>query len=206
MTNVSIYSLAMVVAVAELSVLFVSAYPDVPEDYRRYFIERSTNCWTRDVPGERRLNQNLPLFTTNDPHGILGTSMTVCGWLPPDASGMWSWGPEAALRFDVSALAVAEIDVYATMGALVAPSHPEQIIEILSGGRMLTSFRLTSSALVEQRFVVPAEVVAEASSSKLDLWFYFPTSISPRELGINSNGRKHAVRLTNIRLEAIAPQ
>jgi hypothetical protein len=204
--RIAAYAAAGLIGLFELGVLVALANPDVSADYRRFFIDRTTNCWTRDVAGERRFGQTIDMVIAEgtDPYRHAGSLMLVCGWLSPSGTGTWSIGPEAALRFDTSAIKGNDLDLHLELLPYVSDTHPTQRVTASVAGEEVAALTLDKNSLRQQTIHIPARLVDAAPGGKLDLWFAFPDAISPQTLKINDDNRKLAIRLITLRAEAIA--
>lgn len=203
--RIAAYATAGLVGLFELGVLVALVNPDVPADYRRFFIERSTNCWIRDVAGERRFGQTLDMVIADgtDPHRLAGGLVLVCGWMQPSNTGTWSIGPEAALRFDVAAIKGHDLELHIDLLPYVSDTHPTQRVPITAGGEEVATLTLDKDSGREQTIRIPARLVDAAPDGKLDIWFAFPDTISPHTLGMSDDTRKLAIRLVTLRAEAV---
>ena len=179
----------------ELFVGILILFPQVPEQFRAYYIDRSTDCWPFEVSGAYRLGATVSFVRPASP-GI--GNLKVCGWLDPEDTGTWSIGPEARLRFRVPP-PVADLLLELDMLAFVATGLPEQVVNLTVNGSPLETLRLGPVSSGKKYFRIPRALVLE-NWGVVELWMQFPTARSPASLGINNDQRRLAVRLRSVRL------
>ena len=93
------YLLVGLVALFELGVFWLMLHPDVPPDYRAYYIDKTTTCLNQPVSGAYTLGTVIP-FT---PEGRdAAEPVRVCGWEGPTGDGTHAVGTSSRVRFTYS--------------------------------------------------------------------------------------------------------
>ena len=96
MLRTGTYVLAGLIALFEFAVFWLMLNPDVPPDYRAYYIEKTTTCLNQPVAGTYSLGTTID-FT---PDGREAAKLLrVCGWEGPTGDGNHAVGTSARLRF-----------------------------------------------------------------------------------------------------------
>lgn len=179
----------------EAAVLVMIATPNVSEAYRAYFIERSTDCWPRDVSGEIELGRRV-WFVKADARAGAG-NLAVCGWMPAAGSGTWSIGPQSRLRFAVGG-ATGPLRLQLDLFAYVSDNHPRQRVVVSADGQPLRELVLDRFSERMHEVQIPAEAIG--ADGQVELVLDFPDARSPRELGLGDDDRRLAVRLISLLL------
>lgn len=179
----------------EAAVLVMIATPNVSETYRAYFIERSTDCWPREVSGEIDLGERVWFLKADARAGA--RNLTVCGWMPAAGSGTWSIGPQARLRFDAGG-ATGPLRLQLDLLAFVSDSHPRQRVALSANGHQLRELVLDLQSGRMHELEIPAEAIG--AEGDVELVLDLPDARSPRELGSGDDDRRLAIRLISLRL------
>ncbi|TIU31510.1 MAG: hypothetical protein E5W38_15750, partial [Mesorhizobium sp.] len=89
------YALAGALAAAEIAILALALNPQVDDDYRAYYIDKTTTCLNRDAVGRYTPGRTVS-FRSDGASEAMG--MMVCGWSGPVADGTHSLGETSRLR------------------------------------------------------------------------------------------------------------
>jgi hypothetical protein len=123
-------------------------------------------------------------------HGM-GSLYTFQGWSEPEVWGRWSVNGEAAIQMRLADSSSKALELELVMGAFVTESHPCQEVGILVNEKEIARQPLCLGKGGEQpssyKFVLPRELLR--SDGKIDIRLDTPHSISPKTLGISSDGR-----------------
>ena len=205
----ALYALTAVLVVLHGIVLAAALNPDVPPDVRAYYIERSTDCWEQTVAGAH-LDETVeltlqPATFRHDMMTRLGLTpqraLLVCGWIGPEPMGAWSSGPESRLRFRLAG-SPRDLRLVLQIRPFLSPEHSSQRAVFYANGEPLATLTLAETSPVLQTVGIPAEI-AFRQAGVLEVAIGFPDARSPRELGVNRDPRRLAVRLLSARLESL---
>src|SRR5690606_532598 len=178
-----------------VSVVYLVATPDVGADYRAFFIERSSDCFPHPVYGTLELGRRVS-FREADATGA-AAGLKVCGWIEATPNGTYSTGPEARLLFRVDG-EPAPLRLELDMLPFVTSSHGQQRVRIAANGAPLAVLELDAQSSLRQTVVIPAGI--QGADGRIELSLTFPDARSPKELGINADRRRLAVRLISLEL------
>jgi hypothetical protein len=166
------YALVAVIALFELVVMWLMLHPDVPPDYRAYFIDKTTTCLNHPVAGTYNLGTIVP-FT---PEGRdAAKPIKVCGWEGPVGDGTHAVGTSSRLRFTYPEPATA-LTLELQMVAVKKADHPSQRVEIVLNGETVDTVTATPDAPQHFSISIPPGIVRSASG-RLDLELRFPDAI-----------------------------
>ena len=163
------YLLVGLVALFEFVVFWLMLHPDVPPDYRAYFIDKTTTCLNQPVSGTYSLGTVIP-FT---PEGREAAKLIrVCGWERPTGDGTHVVGTSARLRFAYSEPATA-LTLKLTMVPVQKDGQPTtQRVEIVANGTLVET--VTLDTLTPQDVSLPLPAPA---NGKLELELRFPDAV-----------------------------
>ena len=94
----ALYALAAAIALVEVAILWQALHPNVPDDFRAYYIDRTITCLPQPVTGDYVLGTEID-FRSGGPNT---RELRPCGWDGPAGDGMHAIGTESRLRFAVS--------------------------------------------------------------------------------------------------------
>jgi hypothetical protein len=190
------YALAAVLAGSEIVILALALNPDVPADYRAYYIDRTTTCLNRDAAGSYTLGQTVSFRRDG---GKQAAGIKVCGWSGPAGDGTHSLGETSRLRVNLPPL---RQDLTATleMAAVIRPPQTTQRVVISVNGVRAYETTLSGKEPRTVSFVIPYAVLAYAKP--LEIAFDYLDGIPPTPAA--SNIYKRAIKLVMFRLETTA--
>jgi hypothetical protein len=163
------YLLVGLVALFELVVFWLMLHPDVPPDYRAYFIDKTTTCLNQPVSGTYSLGTVIP-FT---PEGRDAAKLIrVCGWERPTGDGTHVVGTSARLRFAYTEPATA-----LTLKLSMVPVQKDgqltiQRVEIVANGTLVQTVTLDTPVPRDVSLALPAP-----ADGKLELELRFPDAV-----------------------------
>ncbi len=189
------YTLAAVLALAEIVILWQAVHPDVPADYRAYYIDRTTTCLPQPVTGEYEMGREIDFRSGGDPT----RELRPCGWDGPAGDGMHSIGETARLRFAVSGKQPLTLMVELT--GVTLPGPDRQRVIVLADGDEIADWLVTPGITERFEAAIPA---APAESGYLDIALEFPDAINPGKGTSNTHWR--SVKLTAASLTPAAVQ
>ncbi len=162
------YLLVGLVVLFELVVFWLMLHPDVPPDYRAYFIDKTTTCLNQPVTGTYTLGAVVP-FT---PEGRDAAKLIrVCGWEGPTGDGTHAVGTSSRLRFTYAEPATALTLKLSMVAAKKGGQPTTQHVEIVANGTLVDTVTVTGDA--PQEFSLPLP----AAGGKLDLELRFPDAV-----------------------------
>lgn len=163
------YLLVGLVALFELGVVWLMLHPNVPPDYRAYYIDKTTTCLNQPVSGSYTLGTTVR-FTPEDKDAA--KLIRVCGLEGPTGDGNHAVGTSARLRFTyaepASVLTLQLSMVAIQKGGTVMPQH----VEIVANGALLDTVLLDQPE--PQQFSLP---LAAPADGKLELELRFPDAV-----------------------------
>lgn len=181
------YGLATLLAMFELAVLWQALHPQVSDNYRAYYIDRTNTCLSQPVTGEYTLGTEID-FRSGGPNT---RELRPCGWDGPAGDGMHSIGETSRLLFDVGAAQPLSLMLELTGVSLEGP--PVQHVDVSANGVALGTLEVTPGRTDRFTTAVPAAVIDGAG--KLMIQLDFPDAIDPSK-GRVSNTHWRAVKLS----------
>lgn len=163
------YLLIGLVALFELGVVWLMLHPNVPSDYRAYYIDKTTTCLNQPVSGQYALGAVIP-FT---PEGKDAAKLIrVCGLEGPTGDGNHAVGTSARLRFVYSETATALTLQLAMVAIQKGGKVMPQRVEIVANGMPLATITLDQPT--PQQFSLPLPAPADG---RLELELRFPDAV-----------------------------
>ncbi|AZO24266.1 hypothetical protein EJ070_28640 [Mesorhizobium sp. M1E.F.Ca.ET.045.02.1.1] len=189
------YALAGALAAAEIAILALALNPQVDDDYRAYYIDKTTTCLNRDAVGRYTPGRTVS-FRSDGASEAMG--MMVCGWSGPVADGTHSLGETSRLRL---ALPPLRDGLQATLEIIpvIRPPQTSQRIVISANGTEVHRATLAGAGPATVSFVIPQ--AALAGRARLELVFDYPDGIPQSPDASNIYNR--AIKLTSFRLDAL---
>jgi hypothetical protein len=193
------YTLAALLAGAELVVLGLALNPRVHPDYRAFYIDRTTTCLNRDLIGSFSLGETVSFrYLGLEPEQMKrAEGMKVCGWSGLAGDGTHSLGQTSRLRVNVAGVR-GRLTATLEMVPVLRPPQAAQRVIISANGVRVHEATLTGNAPQEVSFAIPQAVLADAEM--LDMAFDFPDSV--RQTPVASNIYDRAIKLVSFRLSA----
>jgi len=165
------YALVALFGVFELGVLWLVAHPDVPPNYRAYYIDHTTTCLDQPVSGAYA--GGVVCFL---PGGAdQAKPLKVCGWEGPVGDGTHAVGTSARLRF-VTGTAFADPVLTLELIAVAKDGLPSQRVEVLLNDQLIDVITVSSRDAETFALPIPADVLA-TSAGRYDLTLRFPEAI-----------------------------
>jgi hypothetical protein len=130
-----IFAGVIALGLAELGLGAFAATSDVGPEYRAYYIDRTTGCLPREVPGTYTLGTTLPLFSTA-PHQDFD-NILVCGFENSRSDGTWMRGAEGRLRFALGDGPRQDLELRLEVLVPITPRWPSQRLTVLANGQQV---------------------------------------------------------------------
>ena len=192
---------AMIV-VFDLIVLYMVLKPNVTDDYRTYYIDRSASCFPRaDNVATGYYPLGEPISFVPDRSGYELDTVRWCGFMPPSNTGIRSFGDYGILRIRMP---LPDDDFLLTFSswANTDSSKPERDVQVLVNDERVGTLAFTSAKRIDGRFLVP-QIVARAGGKDengndvVEIKFMVPRTGPP---GTNSEPITLQLRLEALRL------
>jgi hypothetical protein len=183
-----LYAAAAIVALFELGVTWAALHPDVPADYRAYYLDRSTTCLDEPVNGSYSFGTEIAFRSSPDDRLI--KPLRVCGWEGPVGDGLHAVGESARLRFAVPYNA-ADLTLMLEMVAVdFAGPEGQRVVVSVNGTKV---GEVQAVARTPRRFDFTIPNAALTANHRLDVELSFPDAIlvDPQD----SNTRKRSIKL-----------
>ena len=163
------YVLVALFGAFELYTLWLAANPDVPPDYRAYYLTQTTTCLNQPVSGAYQ--GGILSFL---PDGAAAAKpVKVCGWEGPVGDGNHAVGTSARLRFALDT-PVRNPMLSVEMVAVKKGDIDTQHVDVLVNGEQIGEITVTAGA--PQKFEVPLGT-PNAPPGTYDVTFEFPDAL-----------------------------
>ena len=181
------------IALLDLAVLYMVLKPNVTDDYRAYYIDRTASCFPRITSGYYPLGQ--PISFVPGRNGYDRDSVRWCGFMPPNSTGIRSFGDYGILKFSIP---LPDDDLLLTFSSFAntAADKPRREVEVLVNGQTVGTLVYVDARRVNGRIVIPQRV-ARAGGKDLSIRFEVPRIGPP---GTNSEPVTLQLRLEALRL------
>jgi hypothetical protein len=163
------YLLVGLVALFELGVVWLMLHPQVPPDYRAYYIDKTTTCLNQPVSGQYALGTTVR-FTPEDRDAA--KLIRVCGWEGPAGDGNHAVGTSARLRFVYAKPATALTLQLAMVAIQKGGATVPQRVEIVANGTLLDTVTLDQPTPQQVSLPLPAP-----ADGRLELELRFPDAV-----------------------------
>jgi hypothetical protein len=180
----------------ELYVLWLAFNPNVDDDYRAYYIDRSSSCFPREASvatGYYPLGE--PVTFVPGRNGYARDTLRWCGFIAANNQGIRTFGDYGILRlkFDMP-----DEDLLLSFSSFTNAGSKDlpQEAGVVVNGEKLATLTFTSSKRVEGNVLIP-EAVAKKGDSGLEIRFEVPRIGPP---GTNSEPVTLQLRLQALRV------
>ena len=180
------YALAAMLALFELAVLWQAVHPQVSDNYRAYYLEKTTTCLPQPVTGQYGLGTELDFRSKGDDT----REIRPCGWDGPAGDGMHSIGETSLLRFELGQ--PQDLTLMVELTGVTMQGPPLQHVVIAANGTPLGTLEVTPAET--ERFTLPVPASAIGDDGTLVLQFDYPDAIRPGPRIANTYWR--SVKLT----------
>jgi hypothetical protein len=184
---------AVALAIAfELAVVWLMLHPEVPADYRAYYIDRTTTCLNQPVSGDYAFGTNVSFRSEGR---ALAMPLRVCGWEGPAGDGTHAVGTSSRLRFTVPEGTAGPLVLRLELVAIARDGHPVQRVEIFANGAELGVPSVLPETPQAFELSVPASVLRPGP---LEVELRFPDAV--RMAPGDSDTRMRSIKLLSARL------
>ena len=189
----------------DLVVLYMVIRPNVTDDYRAYYIDRTASCFPRaDNVASGYYPLGAPISFVPDRSGYKLDTVRWCGFMPPSNTGIRSFGDYGVIRMK---LPLPDDDLLLTFSswANTDASKPERDVQVVVNGERVGTLPFKSAKRMDGRIVIPQRV-AKAGGKDADgndvllIRFEVPRTGPP---GTNSEPVTLQLRLEALRVTAL---
>jgi hypothetical protein len=180
------YALAAVLALFELAILWQAVHPNVSDNYRAYYLTRTTTCLPQPVTGDYTIGTELDFRSGGDNT----RENRPCGWDGPAGDGMHSIGETSLLRFELGA--PQDLTLMVELTGITMEGPPVQPVVISANGTPLSTVEVTPAQT--ERFTLPILASAIGADGTLVIQFDYPQAVRPGPRIANTYWR--SVKLT----------
>lgn len=180
------YALAAILALFELAILWQGLHPNVSDDYRAYYIDRTTTCLPQPVTGEYVLGTKLDFRSEGDET----RELRPCGWTGPVGDGTHSVGQTSRLRFAASE--TGPLTLMLELTGVTLPGPAQQRVVVSANGQEIQEITVTPDKTERFSILIPAS--ARDDDGFVDIQLDYPDAISPGKRVANTYWR--SVKLT----------
>lgn len=178
------YALAALLALFELAVLWQALHPNVSDDYRAYYIDRTATCLPQPVTGAYTLGTEIDFRSGGDET----RELRPCGWSGPVGDGLHSVGETSRLR-----LAAGQPQPLTLMLELTGmPGSVAQTVLVSVNEISIGTLAVPPEATGRFTLAIPAASIGEDGMANIRL--DYPDAINPN--GRTANTLWRAVKLT----------
>ena len=182
------YILVAVIALFELTMLWPIFHPDVPDDYRAYYIDKTTTCLNQPVAGTYTLGTTID-FTPDGREAA--KPIRVCGWEGPAGDGTHAVGTSARLRFVYAEPAVPAV-LKLRLVAIRWQGQPTQRVEVEFNGTPVETLTVASDAPQDFTIAIPPDLAA-AANGRVELELRFPDAVKVG--AVDPDTRRRSIKL-----------
>ncbi len=191
------YALAGLLFAAEAAVVWLMLNPDVPEDFRAYYIDRSTTCLNQPVPGTYAYGTVVD-FTSDGREQAM--PLRVCGWEGPAGDGTHAVGTSSRLRFRGDPQPGSH-DLVLDLAAVTRDGEPQpQRVDVVVDGDLVTTLAVTKPEPQSFRLPMPDTAIADGT---VELILAFPDAV--RMGPTDPDTRYRSVKLTRAGIVPATP-
>lgn len=183
-----LYVLVALAALFELAMLWPIFHPDVPDDYRAYYIDKSTTCLNQPVAGTYTLGTTID-FTPDGREAA--KPIRVCGWEGPAGDGTHAVGTSARLRFVYAEPAVPAV-LKLRLVAIRWQGQPTQRVEVEFNGTPVETLTVASDAPQDFTIAIPPDLAA-AANGRVELELRFPDAVKVG--AVDPDTRRRSIKL-----------
>lgn len=185
------YGLAALLALTELVVMWQTLHPNVSEDYRAYYITRTSTCLPQPVTASYVLGEAVNFTSNGDIE--MARELLPCGWEGPNDDGRQSLGETSRMRFAIGPQQDLRLEL--VLKGINLNNAGDRDVRLFAGEQPIGQALVGAEDTETFQFDVPAEAIKDGY---LDLRFDYPNAIETSP-GI-SNTYWRSVKLISARL------
>lgn len=166
-----LYGAAALIFGFEAAVVWLMLHPNVPDDFRAYYITHTTTCLNQPVTGD--YEWGILIAVDSRAAGALKT-IRVCGWEGPVGDGLHAVGTSARLRL----VGTPDADETVLVAELAAVRKDGEVrpqrVNVLLDGDILANWQVTRDTPQRFTLALPAQAVADG---RVELELAFPDAV-----------------------------
>ncbi len=190
------YALVALLIAFELWAAWLMLHPDVPEDYRAYYVDQTTTCLNQPVSGEYVLGTPVSFR----PDGIdQARPLRVCGWDGPAGDGTHAIGQTSRLRFALPPNTSGPLLLRLEIFAITWEGQPVQRVAVRVNNTVLQTIPVPAGETITTEVTVPPDVVGTGAEA-LELALDYPDAIQVAPT--DSDTRMRSIKLLAAQLSA----
>lgn len=185
---------AALLALLYLGVLFMVLKPRVSDDYRAYYIDRTSSCFPRLITGYYPLGE--PVSFVPGRSGYSRDTIRWCGFKPPSTTGIRSFGDYGILKLKFP---VPDDDLLLTFSSWTntGADKPRREVKVLVNGEDVGTLVYTKRDRVDGKIVIPERLAKLSPPDGMEIKFEVPRIGPP---GTNSEPVTLELRLEALRV------
>lgn len=193
--RITAYAVVALAIAFELTVVWLMLHPQVPPDYRAYYIDQSTTCLNQPVSGAYAIGTTISFRSG----GIeQAKPVRVCGWEGPAGDGTHSVGLTSRLRFALTDPTPGPLSLMLELVAVEKDGHPVQRVAIEANGTPIeTATALAGIPLTLDLVIAPEIIASNPAALEIALHYADAIRMSPSD----SDTRRRAIKLLAARLD-----
>lgn len=166
------YALTGVLLGAYALVMWWTIHPNVPENYRAYYIDQTTTCMNQPVPGTYTLGTLVSFL----PDGAEAAKpLKPCGWEGPAGDGTHAVGTSSRLRFNWSEPTATPLSLSLDLIAIRKADTPiPQTVDVVVNDRKLATLDVAGPDAQHFDIPLPPDLV---TAGRADVILEFPTAV-----------------------------
>jgi len=185
------------IALFDLMVLYMVLRPNVSDEYRAYYIDRTASCFPRIISEYYPLG--VPISFVPGRNGYLRDTNRWCGFMPPNNVGIKSFGDYGILKLKFP---VPDDDLLLTFSswANTSKDKPARDVQVLVNGEQVGTITFATALRVNGKFVIPQSVAKASKDGAMEIRFNVPVTGPP---GTNSEPVTLQLRLEALRVSPL---
>jgi hypothetical protein len=185
------------IALADLGVAYLVLNPRVADDYRAYYIDRTSSCFPRVITGYYPLG--TPVTFVPGRSGYARDNIRWCGFKPPSTTGIRSFGDYGILKLKFP---VPDDDLLLTFSSWTntGADKPRREVKVVVNGEQVGTLVYTKRDRVDGKIVIPQRLAKLSKADGMEIRFDVPRIGPP---GTNSEPVTLELRLEALRLVAL---
>lgn len=181
----------------ELVVFWLALHPNVADDYRAYYIDRTASCFPReDKVADGSYLLGNPISFVPGRNGHIRDNLRWCGFMAPNNQGIRSFGDYGILRLRFP---VPDDDLLLTFSSFANAStkDPPREVTVSVNGERVDSVIYTDAKRINGEMTIPMAVAKANAAGGLDIRFEVPRIAPP---GTNSEPVTLQLRIEALRV------
>lgn len=189
------YGLALLIALAELGIVWLMLHPSADKDYADFYIHHITTCLNQPKAGPYVLGEVTSF--ASEGYGP-GAAMRICGWDGPAGDGLHSVGTTSRLRLSFAPI---ESDglLRISLTGVDPGTAPEHRFDLMANGTKVATLAVEKSKTRAFSVPLPKAVLA-AEPGVLDLVFAYHDAV--RVGPDDTDGQRRTIKLLSLQLTA----